>query len=206
MLKNQLRSIIAVPLALALVASTALSPSIAHANGGNTITPLADAYVSSAHPNNNYGSSARLWIDNDTDALTSYLKFDVRNSVYDGHNACEGGVFSASSANLDLTIDDVSGNGHEIWVTDPSWTETGLTYNNRPAVTGASAAGIIYSADEDSVNDSAIYTIDGAAIDQACNEYGGILSLVIKGGSTNALAFKSKEGSISPTLAVIVGD
>ena len=193
--------------ALGLTLGTALFPGTAFANAGNSIAPLEDAYVSSAHPEVNYGSTQRMWVDNDEDVLTSYLKFDVKTSVYDGHNACEGGVFSASSATLSLKVDNLSDGTQDVWTTAPDWTEGTLTHDNRPAPVDDNPWGHVYGAPGSLIDGSASIAIDGQAIDEACRDYNGILSLVIQGGTTNAIAFASREASADqPELMVVVGD
>lgn len=204
------------PLVLAgsLLATLALSVGLApaaHAGAGNAVSPVADTYVASAHGNTNYGTASRVWVDNDATngTLLTYLKYDVTQSLANGHHACEGGIFSSSSAFLTLDVDDVSTGGHNVYRTaSDSWTETGLTWNNKPAATGSAlgSTGATASTEEDSVNDVTIIGIDGTVIDDACANHSGILSVVIADGSDNAVAWKTRETANPPTLTVVVGD
>jgi hypothetical protein len=206
-MSTRITALAASSVALGLTIGTVLSPGVAFANAGNAIAPLADAYVSSAHPHHNYGSSVRVWVDDDADTLTGYFKFDVTKSIYDEHNACDGGVFSASSATLTLKVDNASDGVQEIWVTSPDWTEDDLTHANRPARVGSNPWGYIYGEPGELIDGFASIAIDGQAIDQACRDYKGILSLVVRNLSDNAIAFKTKEAyKEQPQLFVVVGD
>ena len=91
------------------------------------LTAVADAYVSSASTSTNYGSASELIVDRSNTQV--YLKFDL------------------SGIPAGATIDDVrltmtayqgyayggDGNVYIRFVSDDSWTETGITYNNAPA-------------------------------------------------------------------------
>lgn len=90
-----------------------------------TLTPIADTYVNSVNPNNNYGSNTPLKAGGAGVSQISYLKFDLtalagrsitsaklRLWVYNGAL----GIYSANS------------------VSDTSWTESGTTYVNAPSV------------------------------------------------------------------------
>ncbi|MGH2944714.1 MAG: DUF7594 domain-containing protein [Solirubrobacteraceae bacterium] len=108
---------------------------VSAASNSATVTPAdsrtfpaeADARVQEAKPSSNYGSSSYLRVDDGSDpGVESYLRFTV--SGVDG---------AVSSARLRLWVTDGTGNGPAVWSTTASWTESTLTWNNRPARTGS---------------------------------------------------------------------
>jgi acid phosphatase type 7 len=85
--------------------------------------------VLESNPTSNYGSSATLAADGGAHPdVESYLRFNVT------------GV-SGSVSNVKLRLHttgnagSASGNGPAVYRTETSWTETGLTWSNRPART-----------------------------------------------------------------------
>ncbi|MEM8567766.1 MAG: DNRLRE domain-containing protein [Bacteroidota bacterium] len=96
------------------------------------LTPSADTYVrGGGSAVTNFGTDDKLTVKNhNSDDLKreSYLKFDL--------TALEREV-SAAKIRLKVVNDD-SGASHQLHlVADDSWTETGLVWNNKPAVTGS---------------------------------------------------------------------
>lgn len=205
---------------LSLAGASLLFPAVASAeNRPNVIYPIADAYVSSAHPNTNYGTASRLWVDNDSTngILRTYLKFDITQATKDGYNTCQagingsGGSYDDSSAYIRLAVEDVSTGNHQAFMTSSSWTETGITYNNKPAAIGTAmhrdfSPGTEYG-EESVVGGVTDVEVSSEAIDDACANHAGILSVVIKDGSTNAIAWTSRESAVNqPTLTIVMGD
>ena len=93
-----------------------------------TFTPAADAQVSEASPTTNYGTLDRLLVDGGADPdVASYLRFDL-----------SGVTSPVQRATLRVWVqsDGGSQNGPEVRSTGTSWSETGLTWSNRPAPTG----------------------------------------------------------------------
>jgi hypothetical protein len=89
-----------------------------------TINPAADDYVSQAYPGTNYGTYTSLWVDN-SPLTDSYLRF-----VVSGINSS-----TIQSARLRLYARSNSSSGYSVkTVSDNSWTEFGITYNNAPAI------------------------------------------------------------------------
>ena len=85
-------------------------------------TPAADAMVSAAEPNRNFGSSARLRVDGGGDpAVESYLTFVVSNS---------GGAVTSATLRVFATTD--SRNGPAAYAGDVNWAEGTITWANRP--------------------------------------------------------------------------
>jgi len=89
-----------------------------------TLAPAADAQVQESNPATNYGTSALR-----TDAgpsVESYLRFDL--GVLPG---------KVQSAKLRVYVTAGSVDGPAVYPTGASWSETGLTWANRPARSGA---------------------------------------------------------------------
>jgi hypothetical protein len=83
---------------------------------------VADSYVRSDQPTSNFGTATTLRVDG-SPATYSYLKFDVQGLTAPPTKATLRVLIPVSST--------TSINASH--VTDTTWTETGLTYNNRPA-------------------------------------------------------------------------
>ena len=100
-----------------------------------TLAPVADAYVDSSTPTTNYGTNAQLIVDA-SPVRETFLRFSL--------SALSGTV---QDARLRLHVADVtnaeSPNGGTVAVvSNNSWTENGLTYNNRPTSWGATVASV----------------------------------------------------------------
>jgi parallel beta-helix repeat protein len=150
-----------------------------------TVIPNADSYVREAGPTSNYGTNVQLWVAFGTGAnYQSYLKFTV-----------SGVVGPLQSATLRLYSTSSTVDGPTVYGTDPNWTETGLTWNNRPAITsagmddkGAIATGIWIE-----YNVTPLVTGDGT------------YSFVLVNTSTDSVSFSSREGSQPPQLVLKIG-
>jgi len=96
--------------------------------GGSAFTfiPLADAYVNDSSPTSNYGSSTTLRADASPD-VHSYLRFNVQGLSGTVTQATLR-VYANSSSSLGCTANRVS---------DNTWSEATLNYNNAPVVGGA---------------------------------------------------------------------
>ena len=89
---------------------------------------MADAQVNEANPTTNYGTLTQLLVDGGTDPdVASYLRFDVSR----GERARAEGHAAAVGTGNGGTQD-----GPSVQTTGTSWSETGLTWNNRPAPSG----------------------------------------------------------------------
>jgi hypothetical protein len=113
------------------------------------IAPEADSFVYDGTPTANYGTSAALTVKNasgSTYTRVSYLRFPVSGT--------------ADSVTLNLTVTSIGGEGSgartvEIrQLSDDSWGETAVNWNNKPATAGtliatidAGAVGQTYSID-----------------------------------------------------------
>jgi len=104
--------------------------------------PTADAWVNGANPSQNYGSDNTLWIQGDPAVLgsrrMSYLKFDLSSiSIPDIPDSeitfteAELGIYfyQKNPGKIGWIAPEVS--LHR--VSDDTWTEGGITYNNQPS-------------------------------------------------------------------------
>jgi hypothetical protein len=94
-----------------------------------TLAAVADARVLQANPTTNYGTLNRL--DVDSPGQESYIRFSVT-----------GVTGAVQNATLRLFVTNGSSNGPSLYLTDNSWTETGITWNNRPAPTSGMIADV----------------------------------------------------------------
>ncbi|GGN58357.1 hypothetical protein GCM10011579_021590 [Streptomyces albiflavescens] len=94
-----------------------------------TFTPVADTYVQSNTASTNYGTSTQFVVDN-SPVRQSFLKFTV-SGVTDP-------VTSAKLRIRAITNNNGSSNGGTFKaMTNTTWSETGTTWNNKPAIDGA---------------------------------------------------------------------
>ncbi len=150
-----------------------------------TFTPDADAYVQASKSSTNYGTSSTLRVDGATDpAIESYLRFTV--------SGVAGTVQSAKVRVYDTT--DGTSNGPAIYGVGNTWTETGITWTNRPAQTSAATD-----------NKGAFGTNTWVEYDVTPLVAGnGVYSFVLAADSTNGVVFSSREGSFPPQLVLTV--
>ncbi|MEH1164298.1 DNRLRE domain-containing protein [Micromonospora sp. CPCC 205539] len=115
-----------------LVAATAgvvLTGSVPASAASVTFTPVADTYVQSDTASTNYGTSTQVVVDN-SPVRRTFLRFTV--------SGVSGTVTSAK-----LRLRTISGNsgspvgGTFRRVSNTTWSETGTTWNNQPAIDGA---------------------------------------------------------------------
>jgi hypothetical protein len=93
------------------------------------VAAVADARVQQSNPTTNYGSSSKLSADLPNDQ--SYIRFNV--------SGVSGAV---QSAILRLFVTNGSSNGPGVYATDNSWSETAITWNNRPPATSGVVANV----------------------------------------------------------------
>ncbi len=126
-----LRNRIAMALAALLLATASLTlgAPVAHA-ATLTLSPVADSYVDADLPtqNQNFGSDTSLKVDG-SPVRVSYLKFDVQGLTTAPTRATLK-VVSPIASTTPINVKSVA---------NTTWTETGVTYNNAPAV-GATVA------------------------------------------------------------------
>src|SRR5207247_1858374 len=111
--------------------SNEASVTTAQAGPTRTFTPIGDTYVDSSVPSSNYGTKTNLSVDS-SPVQESYLKFQLTGLTGN----------TITSAKLRLYVSDngsVKG-GSVAKMSNTSWTETGVNYNNRPTIDGATLA------------------------------------------------------------------
>ncbi len=164
----------------------------AAAGGGGTpqtvtLNATADSYVESGTTGTNYGTSTLLGVDS-SPVEVSYLKFDL--SAYTGRTLesatlqlRSAGSGSVGTQNIKLVAND-------------AWTETGITYANRPALgsgigtLGPTAVNTTYNVP---------LTVSGVA-----GELGQQLSLGMDSTSSDGLDLNSREAgsTVAPKLVL----
>ncbi|MEW6472464.1 MAG: DNRLRE domain-containing protein [Actinomycetota bacterium] len=152
--------------------------------GSVTLTPDADARVESANPARNFGSSSTLVADG-SPVTSSYLRFVVPSSVND-----------VTRARLRLYVTDSSGGGAVLFPTSSDWTESGVTYQSRPARTGpeATRTGAVTSGRWVELDVTSLVTGPGT------------VSLELAGASGDGVDFKSRNSTSNrPELVVDTG-
>ncbi|MFP2896666.1 DNRLRE domain-containing protein [Corallococcus sp. 4LFB] len=95
------------------------------------LEPEADTYVWSENPNTSYGANQNLWIDDKKGE--AYLRFNLGSLPAGAHIA---------SVRLEALAYDGYANGgdgsvYAHLVPDDTWSETAMTWNTRPAVSGS---------------------------------------------------------------------
>jgi hypothetical protein len=148
--------------------------------GQLVFTPAADARVEQANPTTNYGTATVLMVDTSPMA-ESYLRFDVAG--------LSGPI---QKATLRLWVLDPTTNGPPVYSCgSATWTETGITWNAKPAATsprddkGSIAAGVWIEYDV-----TPFVTGNGS------------LCLALSPQSSNGLDLSSREGANPPQLVI----
>ncbi|MFB3889272.1 MAG: DNRLRE domain-containing protein [Candidatus Bathyarchaeia archaeon] len=95
-----------------------------------TLNPTADSYVNSADPGANYGSATSLYVGANAEQDYAYMKFDLA-TVPAGANIMSislgvylSGIYGSISISPADTI--------RAYICPSSWTEAGITWNNKP--------------------------------------------------------------------------
>lgn len=180
----------------ALIASCLLAAALPAWAATTTLNPIADAYVKSGtSANTNYGTNAQLNVAT-TSAFPnlnydSYLKFDtasVSNITSAKLRVYARATYSTSS---------VTGVAHA--VSDTAWSETGLTWNTKPAL-GTVLGQVVVNG-----TTGAWYEIDVTAYVQAeFNAGRKTVSLALHALSNlaNGIIAQSREGASKPELLI----
>ena len=149
-----------------------------------TIIPIADAFVMTSRPNNNYGGRRTIEIDGRPIKI-AYMKLDL--SPLSGKNILSGKlrffITSKSTSSQYVRL-----------VDDTSWKELGITYNTRPI-----ASSFITKIPGAKVGIWIEVDVTSAVIAKA----GQILSLQIDSGGGDGLNFYSKDNSKNKPELVI---
>jgi hypothetical protein len=154
--------------------------------GGNifTLMPIDDAYIASGSPTTNYGSGTTLQVDNspikhflikfDVSGLTGKQLVSARLRLYNVDSASKGGDFYA--------------------VSDNSWQEETLNWNNAPAALTSLLGSL------GSVSPNNWYEVDITSLITGDGTY----SLRITSVSSDGADYSSKEGANPPQLVITV--
>jgi len=150
-----------------------------------TFVTNADAYVNQSNPSTNYGNATTLQADGASDPdIESFIRFTV--------TGISGTVQSARLRVFDTT--NGSANGPAVYATGTSWTETGITWNNRPART----SGALDNKGSISPNTWVEYNVTSLVSGN------GTFSFVLAADSTDGAVFSSRQGSQPPQLLVML--
>jgi hypothetical protein len=145
-----------------------------------TLNTVGDAYVREDRLIDNYGDSLKLDLDGDPMRI-SYLKFDLST------------VSEVESAVLRLHVIDTStGVKYFREVSDDSWSEDTVTFDNRPAVGNVIA----------SLSDEGLGWVEIDITPYAQANQGSFLSIEIDTPSTSSCEFSSKESAYPPELII----
>jgi len=165
----------------ALIALTAPSASAAT----TTLTPTADTRVNSSSATTNYGSSTSLGVDNSPIEKT-FMKFDL--------SSVTGTITSAKLRLHVLSGSSANSNSGGTWklMSNTTWSETGVTYNNQPAIDGATLGTI------GAVALNTWYEIDVTGKIPTT----GVISIGGTSTSSDGARFDSRETSLDPELVI----
>jgi parallel beta-helix repeat protein len=145
-----------------------------------TVTAVADSYVSAAAPTTNYGNRLYFMVDGDPQQ-TAYLKFDIPAGTVLADGA-KLRIYTESAHRIGVTVSRV---------TDTSWSETGITYGNRPAVSsGSVASGALSAGSWKEVDVSSLVSSTG------------LVSLAVQATNTTATKITSRQGVNKPQLVL----
>jgi len=147
-----------------------------------TLTATADAKVHQSSPTKNYAASTLQTSAAAGAAIESYLRFDV---------AGIGGT--VTSARLRLYSTAAVADGPAVYTTGNSWTETGLTWNNRPTATSGALADVA----QVGMNTWVEWNVTAAVTGN------GTVSFLLRNQAASTAAFRSRETtSVAPRLVV----
>lgn len=144
----------------------------------------ADTYVSESSPGTNYGTSTTLLTDA-SKGKDTYLRFAVTGV---------GTADKVVSARLRTWVTNGSVNGPAVYATSGAWTETGVTWNTRPARIGAAID------DKGSVASGAWLEYDVTARVTSSGSY----DFVTVATSTDGLTVSSREATNKPQLVLVL--
>jgi len=150
-----------------------------------TLTPVADARVEEANPSSNFGTATSLRVDGGNGVhVESYLMFTASGLSGSVRNATLR--IYATSATVDGPTVSPAGN---------TWTETGITWGNKPAATGAPAADAAGISSATWVTFTVTPLVSG----------NGTYTFQLAGASTDGVDFASREAANDPELVLTMG-
>jgi M6 family metalloprotease-like protein len=155
----------------------------------HTFAPTNDATATQAKPNLASGSKPTLQVRDAAKDLNAYVKFNV--------TGLDGAV---QSATLRLWVTNGGPDGGRVYATSPfyrgtttQWLETGLKWNNAPAISGAPLddAGAVAAGQWIELDVTGAVTGNGRA------------SFALTNDKTDLVVYSSKEGAHPPQLVVV---
>jgi hypothetical protein len=172
--------------------STSTTTTTTTPGGGVTVTANADSFVQSDVPTAGHGSDPALYVDSSPTKIT-YLRFDT--------SALAGQTLTAATLRITTTSSSSSGSP-DTQVVHPvansSWTESGLTYNTRPAVGPANLGSVASTAS----NTTYSITLNASQLQSLI---GGQLTLALDatGGTGDAFYINSREAAANRPQLVL---
>jgi parallel beta-helix repeat protein len=172
------KRLVALASALLLGLAVAVNSPVASAAEPVSVTAVADSYVDAALPTSNFGRRTSVAVDGDPHQV-AYLKFNVPAGT-DWSSGVRLRVFSQSTHNRGFLTSIVA---------DTTWTETGITYQNKPSVgAGSMASGPLTSSTWVEVDITSLVT------------QSAVVSLALQHMTTSALRLTTREGANAPQL------
>lgn len=165
--------------------TTTLPTSTLTPASANTLTfaAEADTYARESRPTTNYGDATTLRADGAGDSdYESFIRFTVAG--------VSGGI---ESALLRMYVtDNGTDNGPAVYATDPSWVETEVTWDHRPARTSPA----VDNKDRLGTGAWVEYNVTPLVTGN------GIFSFVLVADSSDSAVFSSREGEQPPQLVI----
>ncbi|MCP3137761.1 CBM96 family carbohydrate-binding protein [Pyxidicoccus xibeiensis] len=149
------------------------------------LQPVADATVDASNPDTNFGTTPTLLVDQAAIAYESFLRFNLA-----------GGTAPIQRATLRLYVVDPSPDGPQLFLAGAGWTETGITWNQRPARVGA-AVGDLGAV---TLNTWVEYDVTAQVRGRSSIDFALIPM------SQDGADFSSRTGAQSPQLVVVTDD
>ena len=146
-----------------------------------SIPVLIDTEARAGSPGTNYGTTATVNADS-SPAIEAFLKFNVQG--------INGGM--VTSALLKCYVSNATGNGPALYGVANTWTETGLTWDNRPAPNTAELDDVASV----TAGTWATWDVTGHVTGDA------LRSFVLKSSSTDGFGCSSREGANPPRLEI----
>ncbi|SNT63708.1 Calcineurin-like phosphoesterase [Asanoa hainanensis] len=164
---------------------TSTSPAAA---ATTTFPPSADTYVQADTASTNYGTSTQIAVDNDP-VRRMFLRFSV--------SGVSGTVSSAKLRLRTISGNAGSNNGGSFRaMSNTTWSETGTTWNNQPAIDGTTVGSI------GSVTANGWYEVDVTSVVRG----NGTFSFGATSSSTDGAYYDSREsGADAPQLVLTTG-
>ncbi len=149
-----------------------------------TLTPTADARVEQATPTTNFGTATALRVDAGSTPVESYLLFNA-----------SGLAGTLRHATLRLWASSGTADGPAVYTSPTNWTETGITWANRPTRAGAGTD------DKAGISTGTWVEYDVTTLMTG----NGTWSFVLAGVSSDGVDFHSKEAANDPQLVITMG-